>query len=294
MDDQLFQVIDNFAKELKSGINEMLGVLQGGQRGQEKGTAIYQREGSGGLCQHYKWRVKQLKAYSRTTSKKTGKPLSPTTLKHYASLRKDYQRSVKESKHEIRLAILAGRLGHKTRTRWLRESAQATDYTKGLSILQKKFVEAFAGNPVMAARQAGYRGNYVAVKKNGRENLKDPKIQKAIELRRFYKMAKAGMIALPGGGQGGGKPYMIKPERIPKTGLIYLETYLCVIKKRLLERVNVIQANDSGTGSELYNLVQDLKLHKDYNDDFDKAEEKIKAAEKKLNFVYRGGYYKGY
>jgi phage terminase small subunit len=55
---------------------------------------------------------------------------------------------------------------------------------KGLTVKQRRFVEAYMGkamgNATEAARLAGYKGNRVTLAKVGEENLKKPQIKKAI------------------------------------------------------------------------------------------------------------------
>jgi len=54
---------------------------------------------------------------------------------------------------------------------------------KGLTILQKKFAEAYEGNGVEAARKAGYRGSDKVLAITANKNLKNPEIVKLIRGR---------------------------------------------------------------------------------------------------------------
>ncbi len=54
---------------------------------------------------------------------------------------------------------------------------------KGLTVRQRKFVEAFTGNASEAARKAGYKGNDQTVGVTAHHLLKNPKVRAAIESR---------------------------------------------------------------------------------------------------------------
>jgi len=54
---------------------------------------------------------------------------------------------------------------------------------KGLTVLQKRFVEVFDGNGVSSAKKAGYKGNKNALAVIAHRNLKNPEIVKLIKTK---------------------------------------------------------------------------------------------------------------
>jgi hypothetical protein len=120
-------------------------------------------------------------------------------------------------KETIRLLIFHGHIqADATRARWIRsmknKKIKLVDYTRGLEDKEKKFVQLYSGNPTFAARAAGYQGNYITVKKIGRENLRNSNIQAAFKKKRNLKIKQSGFMVLSGGGQGDGIPFKISPK----------------------------------------------------------------------------------
>jgi len=54
---------------------------------------------------------------------------------------------------------------------------------KGLTVLQRRFVEVFDGNGVSSAKKAGYKGNKNALAVIAHRNLKNPEIVKLIKTK---------------------------------------------------------------------------------------------------------------
>jgi hypothetical protein len=62
------------------------------------------------------------------------------------------------------------------------------EWAEGLTLKQRKFVDAYwgeaKGNATKSAKMAGYKGNDVTLASVGKENLRKPRIRKAIEAAR--------------------------------------------------------------------------------------------------------------
>jgi phage terminase small subunit len=59
---------------------------------------------------------------------------------------------------------------------------------KEFTFKQQKFIEAYAGNGVQAAREAGYKGTYATLDTVARANLENPRIAEAIRKRSEKKL----------------------------------------------------------------------------------------------------------
>lgn len=59
-----------------------------------------------------------------------------------------------------------------------------------LTLKQQKFIEAYDGNAIDAARKAGYSGSYSSLGVQAHDNLKNPKIVAAIQQRNAEKLNK--------------------------------------------------------------------------------------------------------
>ena len=105
---------------------------------------------------------------------------------------------------------------------------------------EQKFINTYAGNPIIAARKAGVCGNYRTVKQIGLKLIRKPHIKVAIREKRRKKIPSLKIFS--GGGQGDGKPFNICPEKIPAVGVIELTQYMSSIRNRFDERIKRIRS----------------------------------------------------
>ncbi len=180
-------------------------------------------------------------ALKNPVNKKTGKPLNPNTVKQYRSRITSCQREMKDCKGAIQLLILHGYINApQIRARWVRDfrakRIRPANYTKGLRKQEKRFVEAYSGNPLTAARKAGFRGNFATVKRIGYEITEKLRVRKALKFKTEHKARVAGFLLINGDGQGTGECFNTKPEMSPTGEPIRLLSYLVDIKRRFQAR----------------------------------------------------------
>ena len=242
--------------------------------------------------------------------KKTGEPLKESTIKSYQSMLLCAERESRELKDTIRLLIINRYIGHKTRARWVREfkskKVRSINYTRGLTEQERLFVEAYRGNAIMAARIAGFGGNFPSIKMIAMEGIKKPRIQKALRLKATHKAKKAGFSLIEGGGQGDGKRFKCGYRKTTPGKPIHLVSYCSDIKKRLCERRDRVFEVNKKMWSGLnqckkdqnnYGLGKIKKAMKDFDFDDPKADHAgvsglIDDVERKLGLLR--GNYRGY
>lgn len=193
------------------------------------------------VLRYYRNAVRRLhtmrKKLKNPINRKTGKALKPATLKQYQKSIASEERKMKVYKYEIKILILYGYIGKRTRAVWIRKfikSNQNKDYLKGLTKFEKQFVEAYRGNAILAMRKAGVRGCYKHVAPKAKKYLKKPQIASALSLK--YSQRILGLRVIIGDGNGNSKPFMCRPDEIKHTKCIPLKSYTTDIRNRLDER----------------------------------------------------------
>jgi hypothetical protein len=118
------------------------------------------------------------------------------------------------------------------------QEAESKKYTKGLKADERRFVEAYNGSPVMAARAAGVTGNYVTVKPLAIAYRYSPRIVKALERKAAMRIPGL-KIFIGGDFEGDGKRRKLKP--IGESGqVLEFDDYISDIHARLESRMSII------------------------------------------------------
>ena len=239
-----------------------------------------------------KWLRRVCRKLKNPINARTGEPLKGSTIKQYWSHVSYHKRNIENLKGAIRLLILHGYMGQKTRARWIRryrlKKVRTVNCTKGLAKQEKRFVEAYRGNPIWAAVKAGCPGNFPELKKIGYEIYEKKHIKKALRLKVMSRASEAGLAVIFGEGQGKGKPFKCKPDSIPKQGPISSHEIAVRIRiSRRLARIMKLELQtsllDHDSIKMLTNTVAKMKEdNRDLDAIFDSISKQLAAMERRL------------